>query len=91
MGVSGSKGDKGAPGQLITDGPIPGEPGKPGKPGPKGLKGKPGISGTTKPVYLVISNFLNRPFWSYDILMTNSSLFKMQIELKKQRNLMTQK
>lgn len=50
MGVSGSKGDKGAPGQLITDGPTPGEPGKPGKPGPKGLKGKPGISGTTKPV-----------------------------------------
>lgn len=50
MGVSGSKGDKGAPGQVITDGPTPGEPGKPGKPGPKGFKGKPGIPGTTKPV-----------------------------------------
>lgn len=45
MGVSGSKGDKGAPGQLMRDGPTPGEPGKPGKPGPKGFKGKPGIPG----------------------------------------------
>lgn len=46
MGASGSKGERGAPGQLFRDGPTPGEPGKPGKPGPKGLKGEPGTPGS---------------------------------------------
>lgn len=46
MGASGSKGERGAPGQLFRDGPTPGEPGKPGKPGPKGFKGEPGTSGS---------------------------------------------
>lgn len=46
MGAPGSKGERGAPGQLFRDGPTPGEPGKPGKPGPKGTKGEPGASGS---------------------------------------------
>lgn len=46
MGAPGSKGERGAPGQLFRDGPTPGEPGKPGKPGPKGIKGEPGASGS---------------------------------------------
>lgn len=46
-GFPGPKGYRGDPGQVITEGPTPGEPGKPGQTGPKGLKGEPGTPGNS--------------------------------------------